>query len=180
VYSKLTRLWYRLRVLCLTSQDSHEHIRMTGLWHWRRVLWLTSWQVMAWHWRPCAQQADRIMILTENFLRLTSWQAYGSTARAAMCTASWQDYDTDGEFCGLQAGRLMAGQTGQPCAQQADRIMTLTESFVAYKLAGLWLDRQDSHVHSKLTRLRAEERACEFSFQPFPIASHGGFSRKNS
>jgi len=36
--------------------------------------------------------------------------------------------------------------------------MTLRESFVAYQLTGLWLDSQDSHVHSKLTRLRAEER----------------------
>jgi len=63
----------------------------------------------------------------------------------------------DGEFFGLPADRLMAGQPGQPCAQQADRIMTLTESFVAYQLTGLWLGSQDSHVHSKLTRLRERE-----------------------
>jgi hypothetical protein len=67
-----------------------------------------------------------------------------------MGTASWQNDDINGEFFGLPADRLMAGQPGQPCAQQADRIMALMESFVAYQLTGLWLD---SHGHSKLTGL---------------------------
>ncbi len=55
----------------------------------------------------------------------------------------------------------MAGHPGQPWAQQADRIMTLPESFVAHQLTGLWLDSQDSLVHCKLTRLRERGREGE-------------------